>query len=389
MTGMLICGDAFGTFLSGTIVPFLAVAAFTTVMLITLSFMAGRALGNAKLTLWAKTELVQLVVSIVSVGILVITVNTFCVIDMSEVAGFFDVNASEGTPFPSINVYNASLAYLNESMLYSHNALTVIRYHLEAYTVMTYFNAFVCDYSVGNVGLGCLFGYSGSQEQPFGGYGAQMATLNAFFASTIIAYFSAMNSLFILLFVYKGFVFLFLPLGVFLRAMPYLRGFGSLLIALAISFLTIFPFMLGVCYLMGGILVDRGNDYVPEDITDNGVDMDDYDEQIFIDSENFAKQLATSMTGVDAVRCTYLASDNAECLAAAIASANLVGGVIPVNSDYFDKDNIPGAVAFAAYAFIAAVFFPTIALLATIASVSYITRLMGEEIDLSRLTQLV
>ena len=48
-----------------------------------------------------------------------------------------------------------------------------------------------------------------------------------------------------------------------------------------------------------------------------------------------------------------------------------------------------GAIAFAAYAFIAAVFFPTAALLATIASVSYMARLMGEEIDLSRLTQLV
>jgi len=376
MAGMLVCGAAFGTFLAGTIVPFVAAAAFTTIMLITLTFMVGRAMGNAKLTLWAKTELVQLVVSIVSVGILVMVINIFCVIDMSEVGGFFGITA------PSMNVYNAFIAYLNESMTYSHNALTVIRYHLEAYTVMTYFNAFMCDFAVGNIGLGCFFGYSGQQEQPFGGYGAQMATLNAFFASTIIAYFSAMNSLFILLFVYKGFVFLFLPLGVFLRAMPYLRGFGSLLIALAISFLTIFPFMLGVCYLMGGVLVDRANGYAP-----SGISMDDYDEQIFIDSEDFAAQLGSSMVGPDAVRCTYFSSDSAAC----IATAALSLGIIPPDAvgESFDKDNIPGAVAFAAYAFIAAVFFPTIALLATIASVSYITRLMGEEIDLSRLTQMV
>jgi hypothetical protein len=44
---------------------------------------------------------------------------------------------------------------------------------------------------------------------------------------------------------------------------------------------------------------------------------------------------------------------------------------------------------FSAYAFIAAVFFPTAALLASLASVSYMARMMGEEIDLSRITQLV
>jgi hypothetical protein len=46
-------------------------------------------------------------------------------------------------------------------------------------------------------------------------------------------------------------------------------------------------------------------------------------------------------------------------------------------------------MAFAATAFIAGVFFPTLALLATIASVTYVARLYGDEIDLSRLTQLV
>jgi len=355
MTVTLMCGTAFGTFLSGTILPIVAAATFTTMMLIAVTFMIGRALANPKLTLWAKTELVQLGVSLASVGVIVLTVNLFCSMDMAEIATMFSVT---GAPTTSINIYDAATTYLNETLRYTHNAVIVIRYHLETYMVLTYFSAFTCDFAVGNIGLGCFFGYSGTQGQPFGGYSAQLATMNTFFTSTLIAYFSTLNSLFILLFVYRGFVFLFLPLGIFLRSMPYLRGFGSLLIALAMSFLTIYPFMLGVLYLMGGVLVDRPN-YVPAGLT-----MSAYDEAVFPDKEGAGTGLASSVRGASYVKELYF-------------------GPLGV------KEKLGETVAFAAYAFLAGVFFPSIVLLATIASVSYMTRLMGEEIDLSRLTQLV
>jgi hypothetical protein len=158
-----------------------------------------------------------------------------------------------------------------------------------------------------------------------------------------------MNFLMILLFVYRGFVFLFLPLGVFLRSMPYMRPFGSLMFAVAMSFLIVYPLMLGIFGLMSDVILDAP------------VDVGDYDEHVFPESEEGAEILGSSFGGEDYVYDNYL------------------GGI----------DNVGGAMAFAATAFIAGVFFPTLALLATIASVSYIARLYGDEIDLSRLTQLV
>jgi hypothetical protein len=201
MVEAMICTPIFETFFNDTILPLLAIATIATSILIALSFMLGRAIANPKLTLWAKTEFLQLFVSVASVFFIFITINTFCAINMGEVASFFtDVTAVE----EDLSVYGAAQEYLTEAALYSHNAMTVVRYHLEAYTVLSFLNAFMCDFALGPIGLGCLFGYSGSTVLPIGGYGAYVAALNIFYNSTIMAHFSALNFLFILLFVYKG-----------------------------------------------------------------------------------------------------------------------------------------------------------------------------------------
>jgi len=339
-----ICSPAFGTFFNNTLVPLMIYASTATAALIGLSYMAGTALSNPKVTLWSKTEAVQLVVSAISVFFILSAINVFCSINMVDVGAVFEMGGSTG------NVYDAAESYLMGAAGLAHHAMIVVRYHLEAYTILSMVNMFECDFSTGTFGWGCLFGYSGTNMQPLGGYGAPMAALNTFFNSSIMAYFSALNFLFILLFVYKGFVFLFLPLGIFLRAMPYLRGFGSLLIAVAMSFLIIYPLMLAVLGMMSGVLLS----YPPE------LSLASYDEQTFPDKED--------TTGTEA------AYEGADAL----------------HDDYFSgNENVAGAIELAAAAFIAAVFMPTVALLATIASINYLARLYGEEIDLSRITQLV
>jgi hypothetical protein len=186
--------------------------------------------------------------------------------------------------------------------------------------------------------------------------------MNVFFNSTIVSTFTALNFAAILMFVYRGFIFVFLPLGVFLRAMPFLRSFGSLLIALALAFLTVFPLMLGVYWLMGDVLIDRSNNLVPNT---GGTDLSNFlDEDVFPDEEG--------------------AGSAGQSAGAAFAGDDLV-----FDTYFPNGDNVPGVIRFAAYAFIAAVFLPTVALIATIASVSYLARLYGQEIDLSKITQLV
>ncbi|MBU0591423.1 hypothetical protein KKF81_01300 [Candidatus Micrarchaeota archaeon] len=350
-----VCNIIFTNFFNDTILPLIAYASITTAIIIALSFMVGRAISNPKLTLWAKTESIQIVVSLFTIFFLITIINTLCSINMNEVAGIFDITTS--APTEHVDVYDAASTYLEEAAIYSHNALIATRYHLQAYTVLGYLNAFICDFSTGSIGWGCLFGYSGENQQPLGGYGAKVAALNIFFNSSIISYFSALNFLFILIFVYKGFVFLFLPLGVFLRAMPYMRSFGSLLITMAICFLVVYPVMLSIFYLMGDVLVNREGDYLSDPSMN-------YNEKVF--------------------------PDEAESGAAGSSTGAAFAGADYIYEKYFPgEDRYIEAISFAAYAFIAAVFMPSVAMLATIASISYIARLYGEEIDLSRITRMI
>ncbi|MCI0503742.1 hypothetical protein L0Y65_03455 [Candidatus Micrarchaeota archaeon] len=358
-----LCDPEFGTFFSENILPLLAYAGSSLAALLGIAYMAGTATSNAKLTLWSKTEAVQFIVSTVSVFLIITTMNTFCSIKINEIAAIFDMPASADNP----DIYGAARGYLNDAAIYSHNALTVVRYHLESYTTLSFFNAFICDLSTGRIGWGCLFGYSGVSQQPLGGYAVQTAAMNIFFNGAIIAHFMSLNFIFILLFVYKGFVFLFLPLGVFMRSMPYMRSFGSLLVALAISFLIVYPFLLAVFYLMRNVLVDADNGYTP---LSEPMSTYNTNEERMEGYVNGGDMLAMSTGGESFVKGCYF--DRGGCYGSGV-----------------NIENMSGAIGFASNAFVAAIFFPSIALLATIASVGYIARLYGEEIDLSRITQLV
>ncbi len=345
-------------FVSTALFPVMAIAAIATTVVIAFSLMIGRVLNNAKLTLWAKTEIVQLFVSIAAVLFLGSMVNVFCAIDMGEMAALFSFPAPHSG---SVSVFDAAETYLVEAGVYAHNALGVVRYHLQGYTLLSFLSVFLCD-------LRCFFGYSGTNTQAFGAYGSAIGALNIFFNSTLLGLITVISHLFLLLFVYRGFVLLFLPMGVFLRSMPYMRTFGSLLMAVAISFLIVYPLILSVFYLMGDVLVERTTDYVPDE-----------DLGWFRRSEQKFHNLGGTSTG-----------GAGGALWASIQAA-FAGGE-GLKNDYFPDEHPErpvDAIIFAASAFLAAAFMPTVALIGTIASISYITRMMGETIDLSRITRMI
>jgi hypothetical protein len=342
----MVCSIAgFENIINNSIIPLASLASVTTAIIIGVTYMISQAISNPKLSLWAKTEAVQLFLSAITVVMLITVMNSFCSIKVNDVGALFGKTAD------SISIYEAAQTYLVDAAYYSQRALVVVRYHLEAYNILAALNVFECIFN----GLGCLFGYSGDTIQPLGGYGAHMGALNIFFNSAIMSTMSALNYLFILQFVYKGFVLMFLPLGIFMRAMPYMRTFGALLIAVTISFLIVYPFILSLFYLMEDALLDKP-EYQPEDFS-----------SYYGEASKFGD-----------------ASGSGQSAGAGVYGADYV------IDEYFPSGDRPaGAIAFAVYAFIGAVFMPTAALLATIGSTVYITRLYGEEIDMSRLVQML
>jgi hypothetical protein len=357
MDTQLMCGGPFTTFMTGTILPLTALATFTTLLLIALSYMASKFLSNPKLSLWAKTEIIQLGISVVTVIVITTTISSFCTIDISEIANMLEISG-----VASANVYEAAGYFLRDSLSYTHDALVVSRYQLEAYTVLSYFSGFICDFSVGRVGFGCWFGWGGENMQPYGGYGAGMAALNVAYNGLLITYFTDLSYLFVLLFVYKGFAFVFLPVGIFARSLPYMRSLGAVLISVSMSFLIVYPAVLGVFYLMSEKLFE-----------DFGVGAAEFHQGESSLERSDAEFFAMSTWGEDPVKCAYLALDNSYA----------------EPCDDTRLGDIPYALEYAARGYIAGGFFPTIALLATIASVSYLARLYGDEIDLSKIVQMV
>jgi hypothetical protein len=363
-----VCSAGFASILNGPILEICAIASVASIMLIVFGYFLGQVTSNPKVSVWAKSEILQVLMSVGSTILLLFLVNSFCAINMGEVASIFGITAG---PAYSGSVYSAAEAYLSNTLSYSHDALRVIRYHLEAYTVLSQVSSFVCDlkspsmsvfgmFTVPAIGWGCFFSYSGQNGQPLGAYSAVMGALNLFFNSTLVAYVTTLNFLFILMFIYKGFVLFLLPFAIFMRSLPYMRSFGSLLIAVALSFMIIYPLTLAVFGMMADVLLREPPNIAP-----------------FLNENKFPDN-----GGI---------SGSAKASAGALNPLTPNGGATYFEHIYFPDgvDNAAGAIAFAAYAFIAGVFLPTAALLAAMASVSYLARIYGEEIDLSRILQMV
>jgi hypothetical protein len=347
MVLMNVCSTDFMSFINGSILTIAAIASMVSVLMIVFSYYIGQLISNPKVTVWARSEIVQLVVSVASVAFLLMLINTFCAINMAEVGSIFGISGKSGS------VYSAAQDYLGDTLQFSHDALVVVRYHLQAYTILSYLSAFDCDLHTGVIGWGCFFSYSGTTHQPLGAYSSSMGALNLFFNTALVAYLTTLNFLFVLLFVYKGFVLFLLPFGIFIRSLPYLRSMGSLIIAVALGFMIVYPLILAIFGLMSDVLLKEPPG------------MDEFDDEEVFPDWGGAAGVGTSTAGAFVGESFY-------------------------EDHYFEnEDDIAGAIAFAAYAFIAGVFLPTAALLATMATIYYLARMYGEEIDLSRIIQMV
>jgi len=368
MVEAAVCSADFLDFLSSTIFPIAAVAGVIAGAVIAVTYMAGQALSNPKLTVWSKTEIVQLFISFASLLLLGSLFGFFCGLNMQGIASVFEIGYS-GPP----NMFDAAENYLLSSAEYSHNALAAVRYHLKAYTILGYMGMFQCTSLSSGLVIafpflsGCGYGYSGTSGLPFGGYAALNTALNTVFNSTLMSYVMSLNYLIILMYIYRGFAFFLFPIGIFLRSMPYMRGLGSTLISVAIAFTIVFPFFLAVFDLMGdGIFKSDPSLMNRDHLYDADLYPFTVNEDVF--PENSAGVGISIGSGLD------------PDLARELYFQSPPGMSGPMTSE---------AIAFGGAAFIAAFFLPSVAMLGAIASVVYLGRLYGEEIDLSRIMRMV
>jgi hypothetical protein len=343
MVVQTVCGG-FTNIITGSLIPLTAYASVLTSIIIAISYMIGEMIQNPKMILWAKTEFIQIFISIGSALLITWFVSTFCTFNFSDIIAL--TMMSNPSQNPQQTVYEAAKTYLTNAALYTHKILLEQRYALAAFNVLEGRGRWYCigaSEKAWGFSILCAFNPSGYNKSPYAGVSLLSTAFNVSFSTALFSYLSSLNFLFILNYVYSGMLLLFLPFGIFLRSVPYMRTLGGLLLSLAFSFLLVYPAMLATFNNISGIMTDP----------------------VCPTAEGDLESKSTSWGGLGQ-----------------IVESNMEGKL-------FDGCNYTQAIRDAGSAFIVGVFLPTIALIAAIASVRYVARLLGEEIDLSRIVQMV
>ena len=333
----MVCSSQFNSLLTGDIALLAGVVAIAGIMIVILAYMYSMIISNPKVSLWAKTEIFQIVASVATIFILGMIISGFCSLKTSDLTALTDLPSSSS----SVDIYQGAKNYLANATAFAHESVKINRYYLEAFSNMELRSVWDCD-------MGCLFGSSGQGSSPDAGYSSLASAYNMALNTSFFAFFSGMNYLFILEFVYSGLPLFFLPIGIFLRSMPYLRQLGALLIAVVFSFMLVYPVILA----MFGLVPEFTKSQI------SGFDPSSYDESKVTD------------VSWDAV----------------IVDSGSIA------DEFFEDDTnfkVAEPLAFTGQAFFVAVFLPTVAMLSALASTIYLSRMMGQEIDLSRVIQMV
>ncbi|HQT44601.1 MAG TPA: hypothetical protein PLO51_01365, partial [Candidatus Micrarchaeota archaeon] len=92
--------------------------------------------------------------------------------------------------------------------------------------------------------ISCLVGGPGYSQSKYSGEYSIEGMLSSLLNTTTASYLSAIFILFTLNFLTNGLFLYFLPLGIMLRSIPFMRGFGGALIALVLVMYIGYPVML-------------------------------------------------------------------------------------------------------------------------------------------------
>lgn len=342
----MICSESFLSLLNGGVLSLSGLAALATGTMIALAYALSEMIQNPKVHLWAKTEAIQVVISAISAILLISVINGLCAINVADIASA--TSGASTTLAGTLSFFDAAETYLTNAAEYTHNVLKIERYYLGAFNMLEARARWYClgaSETLGGFSIFCFNNPSGSSYSPYAGFGTTSVAFNVAFNSALLSYLSSLNYLFILKFSLSGLALLLLPLGIFLRSMPFMRGLGGLFIAVAMSFFVVYPLMLAIFNFIPGLFDYQG---IPSSYMDEG----------------------SLSAGIGDVLSQMIESDMV---------------------DYFFSSGgmYSTALGIAGRAFIVGVFLPTIALLATIGSVRYMSKLLGEEIDLSRIVQMV
>lgn len=349
------------------------IAAIATAAVIGFCYMFGEFFQNPRMLTWAKTEIFQVFMSLVLVAAVLGLVGSFCSLKIGDVAQVLTPDTAGAGSMPSVykdypddSLYSASSLYLENLMSVSHSNMRSLRYTLGAYEIRTTFRTMECSGD-------CWVSLVSSDTNEFGGESALLALANNLLGTATASYFTAAFQYFTLQYIYQGVFIVFLPLAIVIRSVPFMRQFGGALISIFLSLYIFYPLLLIANSVVAPGLAGAtaANIYLKD-----------------------------GCSGTDVFRYTGQPSGGVNCMGSFIGQGG--SSVAMVNEQDLHGDVGPFLTGSApeppplleqarssVLIFIATVFLGALDWVVIIAMARGISRLLGEEVDLSKLGQMV
>lgn len=346
----------------GSVVPLAGLAALATAILIALTYMFGEFTQSARAITWAKTEAVEMFVSLAAVALILFVVSLFCTVEIGEAASIFSRvpyifnSQSAGR----INLYQSAQVYLEHLMGVGLRNMAAIRYNLGAYEMRTAFTKYECD-SI------CWLSMTSTNVAIHGGETLSLAVSNSLLGTATVSYLTAVFEYFTFQYIEKGIFLALLPLAIVIRSIPFMRNFGGALIGIMLALYIFYPLMLvanavvapSLAQGLGATIIDRDGTGC------RGIDLykdPDGNEQVVCVLGEGNKLYETNLEGIG-----FVISDNK------LPTPSPMATLVRANT-----------LIFVTTVFLAAINFVVVAALAR-----DLSRFLGEEADISRLGQMV
>ncbi len=329
--------------------------------IITVIYMVSKLIGSAQGVAFCRAEIGQLVFSAI------IIIATFTVVDTFICSGFL-TGAVLGLDFCN-NPLDCTQVYAKTSILYSHFLTQIYRYNQgvlevrasqnrwDPYFAFVFFGGGIGKYFTPNAGD---FGFSGVYSS------GMMLALGYLFNSYLIWY--------VLLFGIYAFPFLF-PIGIVLRCIPTLRHIGGVFLALSIVFLVIYPFAFSIGESTVGCgvykCISYCADWPPRNVTEMYSTM--YGKE---GSEGWYPWTVPD----------YDPGEETDRIAGMEGPEKYSLPILVDLTPEGGKGNVAGIHV---CTFLKAVFIPAVVWIVIIVAVRELSRLLGQEVDISRLGEMI
>ncbi len=344
-------------------------AAGVSALMMGLAYAIGHLFENPKFTVWAKTEIFQVAVSIVLVFIALFLVGLVGLDPASEFsmdAGWIGAYTNDEAEYsrPEIeedyNVYEVSEAYLENMAFFSHRAVRASRAMMGAMDEFSKYTRTPCV----PPWLMCLMGVNGVNVRPLSGAATFVQSSNMLLYTSTTAYLTVLAQIFFLKFIQSGLIAVYLPLAIVLRSLPFMRQLGGALLAICFALFIIFPMLLFVesAFWDPYAWVEEGEDGSAWAYMDDFVKIEAKEDQLAYGDLFFG--------GVSGAEYAFMQEAD-------------------YDADKLTIDYNQYLIKLNSAAFLSSVFLFTFNMVAVTAAASLFARLLGSEVDLSRLVQIV